>query len=631
MELLQHAQFDSVTFTSSGTNQAFSCLVESVRELECLDVAGATTLRDLFNSTSFNSSFVDSPEGAIRANVLNQNDLMVNMMDPSVLDLSSTTLYGMGSTCDGKRVGDGVINGMDMYVYGASLFRLGPYAGNPTDMSQILTVQGREDTQSRCSDDPYERVEWQKRLSYSSCFAVRDETAYQASLSGRRLLQATHYEELGTSTDDMQPMRDLDAHVFQWASGGHLGDWFLIQLPEINMAVDLFVRGAEPAPATQLSNVPAPQFNTTHVPDQPNQFDLRFIRHREFAEQPTDECAIIQASGDALAALQSGWISLSQRLPGEGTQRGSLCGFDIVLWQPAWAKQGRPCPMQLSAGSTAMDGRLGAIQRFDICSEPLGALYLVSPPTTTPSSPLLSPPPAAPPAEKTFVFSESHVSLTVESEEGLYDRVSAIRHVGMQSYQELLDDTAVFHYNITRVLEEPSDHPAISYYSSRRLQESTLSCPNGTKVRLQIAVVYYGSLDVGKLLTLVETLSTNRISIVCEASIDFADDAISPPPTPPPFPPSPSEDDDQSMLVGVVILLGVAVCCCCGAAVVMRRKKKKRDNHKPRLVVVSLFRRLRLVFAKHEEPSKQEEDSASLLGGMGNIKSACQPLLHQKF
>ena len=564
MELLQHAQFDSVTFTSSGPNQAFSCLVDSIRELECLDVAGATTLRDLLNSTSFNSSFVDSPEGAIRANVLNQNDLMVNMMDPSVLDLSSTTLYGMGSTCDGKRVGDGVINGMDMYVYGASLFRLGPYASNPTDMSQILTVQGREDTQSRCSDDPYERVEWQKRLSYSSCFAVRDETAYQASLSGRRLLQATHYDELGTS---------------------------------------LFVRGAEPAPATQLSNVPAPQYNTTHVPDQPNQFDMRFIRHRELAEQSTDECAIIQASGDALAALQSGWISLSQRLPGEGTQRGFLCGFDIVLWQPAWAKQGRPCPVQLSAGSTAMDGRLGAIQRFDICSEPLGALYLMSPPTTTPSSPLLSPPPAAPPAEKMFVFSESHVSLTVESEEDLYDLVSAIRNVGMQSYQELLDDTTVFRYNITRVLEEPSEHPAISYYSSRRLQESALSCPNGTKIRLQI-------------------------SIVCEASIDVADDPISPPPTPPPFPPITSEDDDQSMLVGVVILLGVAVCCCCGAAVVMRREKEKQEKYKPRLVVVSFFRRL--VFAKDEEPKKSEE-SASLLGGTGNVKSACQPLLRQQF
>ena len=627
MELLQHAQFDSVTFTSSGTNQAFACLVQSVRELECLDVAGATTLRDLLNSTTFNSSFVDTPEGALRANVLNQNDLMVNMMNPSVLDLSSTTLYGMGSTCDGKRVGDGVINGMDMYVYGASLFRLGPYANNPTDMSLIQTVQGREDTQSRCDDDPYERVDWQKRLSYASCFAVRDETSYQAFLSGRRLLQATHYEELGTSTDDMQPMRDLDARVFQWASGGDLGDWFLIQLPEINMAIDLFVRGAEPAPATQLSNVMAPAFNTTHVPESPSQFNMRFIRHRELAKQPTDDCAVIQASGDALSALQSGWISLSQRLPGEGSQRGSLCGFDIVLWQPSWAKQGRPCALQLSAGSTAMDGRLGAIQRFDSCSEPLGALYLVAPPppTTTPSLLQLSPPPSAPPGNKRFVLSESHVSAIVATKEELYSRVESMRDVAMQSYMELLDETILFEYNITRILDEPSAVSlfATSYYTSRRLQESTLPCTDGTKVRLRIEITYSGDIDLGRFLELLETLSTQRVSIVCEASVDFADDPISPPPSPPPFPPNPSEtDDNESVLMIAAILLGAASCCCCGAvAVVMRRKKKDEPKDEEHNLLVGS--------GKSSVGSGKSSVGSGKTSGM--VRSACRPLLQATY
>ena len=103
----------------------------------------------------------------------------------------------------GKRVGDGVVNGLDLYVLAASQFRLGPYydLGTPHELRNVPTVEGRDETISRCTDlDPYTRLEWQQRISYDACFAPSEEADFcalemwnttdrclAASYSGRRL------------------------------------------------------------------------------------------------------------------------------------------------------------------------------------------------------------------------------------------------------------------------------------------------------------------------------------------------------------------------------------------------------------------------------------------------------------
>ena len=47
--------------------------------------------------------------------------------------MSDAVLFGMRDQCDGKTVGDGVINGFDMFVLASTLFRMGPYATLPHD------------------------------------------------------------------------------------------------------------------------------------------------------------------------------------------------------------------------------------------------------------------------------------------------------------------------------------------------------------------------------------------------------------------------------------------------------------------------------------------------------------------
>ena len=544
MERLQFQQFDSVSFSTSGTNQAFTCLVQATREMECLDVAGATTLRNLLNETSFNSTFVSTPEGALRANILDQNDLMVDMLNPSIINLDSTTRYGMGLTCDGKRTGDGVINGMDMYVYAASLFRLGPYEDNPGSLADIFTVQGREDTQSRCNADPFERVEWQKRLAYSSCYALRDETAYQAAQSGRRLFQTTYLSDPGVSTPDMEPMRDLGAKVFDWAHGGTEGSWYLIQIPEINMVVDLFLRGAEAAASTPLSNEPPPQFNTTLIPEYPNDFHVRFLRHRELSEEDTSSCAIIQAAGDQLVALKSGWLSVSQRLPTEGSTRRALCGFDVVLWKPSWAVT-HSCELQVAAGSTGLDGRLGAIQRHDTCAEPLGALYIV---TSSPSPPALpSPPELPPPPPQAHVYKRTE-HYVVEAGQTAYSTASLIRDTRRLQVSSLLTHE-LLGWSFTTEQD--------SGYS----QHLSSGC-NSTLIGV-LTVIYTGSFDVDLIDSLPQNFSIEGTGIdsatvtVCDVTVE--EDISSPPALPPPEP----KNYDMALVVLLCIAISGCACACC--------------------------------------------------------------------
>lgn len=640
LELMQFAQYDSVTFESPGTNQAYTCQVAQVPQLECLDVAGASTLRNLVNQTSFNQSLTSVVNGgnALRANVLTQEDLMVDMIDVELETLDSTTLYGIGPTCDAKRVGDGVINGMDMFVYGASLFRLGPYANIGDDLSAVSTVQGREDTQSRCSEDPLNRLEWQQRLAFSACYALRDEPAYIASgASGRRLnsphdqsaLQiytpvdtaSTIYPRIGVRSPQYA---DLNARVYEWARGGGLGKWYIIHIPHASIAVELFVRGLEMAPATAISNALSPAFNATFVPINPDKFHLRFIRHREYSSLPTDECAIVQATGDQLIALQAGYINIAQRLPSTQTVRRFICGLDLVIWKPTWAEelQSREfalranrrraldaqddCPMQLAAGSTAMNGVYGAIQRESRCVLPLDGVDPQQAPPLLPSSPAAPPPPAT--------GASFRVVFEVNDQAEFEGKVEEFKQMIDQEFTTI---RLQYNFNITAniTVEKVAPLntvaavlPATDYYTSRMLQEAVDGICESSLWRADV-VVYAD--DVGALqeafAELMKNMGENGIvnTTYCESGnlLRYDDprerppgpSAVTAPSSPPSSPPLPpptlvaSSSSSTALYVAIWVLSSLLACCCCCFCIgfAMRRREceekekkcKKCDDH----------------------------------------------------
>lgn len=417
VEKLIHAQHQSVTTTSSGTNQAFVCGILAEPAFECLDIASSTTLSGVWNEVYTNSS-----SGAITANPFIDATFMTNVISAGDLNANLTNRFGMATSCQNKVVGDGVVSGMDLYVFGAAQFRLGPYNDIGDDLSAVVTTQGRPETRFRCGES-YSRLDWQNRIAWETCFSPEDEDRYILSTgTGRRLLDGGEKRVSGLvlAKDSPSPrhtglqlssesgatsrgMDDLGAKMYLWSNASPLGRWYILNLPKIVIAAELFVRGAEGAMATQLNNKEAPHFNSSEVPSESNLFDLRFVRHRERSGLDSEDCAIVEASGSQLSALQAGTISVSQRMI-HNNARSQLCAFDLVLWVPATAAVHRPlsCEVQLASGSSAMDGIRGSVQKTDSCAS--NALYdsnhFVPPPPPPPSlpgaTPTASPPPSSP-------------------------------------------------------------------------------------------------------------------------------------------------------------------------------------------------------------------------------------------
>jgi hypothetical protein len=168
-------------------------------------------------------------------------------------------------------------------------------------------------------------------------------------------------------------------------------------MPNLMISTELFVRGAELAGQTALNNKAAPLFNSTEVPLKANEYDLRFVRHRERMGLDSSKCAIVESTGSQLMALMAGSIGVGQRMSTTGG-RSHLCAFDLMMWVPAMKSYHQPigCQLQIAAGSAGMDGITGAVQMHDACASnalyeaPLD-LYSYPPPSPSPPPPSASP------------------------------------------------------------------------------------------------------------------------------------------------------------------------------------------------------------------------------------------------
>ena len=66
--------------------------------------------------------------------------------DPGTLHADATNLFGGAATCDGKIVGDGLINAYDFAVLLWTHFKQPPYDTLPLPLGSVATVAGRENT-----------------------------------------------------------------------------------------------------------------------------------------------------------------------------------------------------------------------------------------------------------------------------------------------------------------------------------------------------------------------------------------------------------------------------------------------------------------------------------------------------
>ena len=624
MERIMHEQYESITAGEPrGTNQAYTCRVANLGHMyECLDIAATTTLSNQYGETTFNESFTTTT-GSLEGNLFVHDNLMLDIATLESTNASNTPLFGMTTTCgNGKIMGDGVVNGFDTYVLIAAQFGLGAYASVSRAFSEVVTVNGRNDTKDRCDSDPYNRLEWQTRVAEMSCFTASDEDAYQQQLAGRRLeerlelsqgaegptsellfgpqftvaqrsrtmstnanpspasqgwspfglydeFNATHKTTPVVSTESYIPpivtlrtgvqsasstVRGLGIVIFEYAKNAQ-GTWYWINIPSVHAAMELTILGARNEKPIPLSNLRAPNYKTDNSPEDPNSYELRFIRHREFYNQETHKCAAIQSSRVQSNVMQNGAINVAQSMRA-GVM---LCAFDLILWKPASTPEYAPgCSIALGAGSVAMDFQGGGLQEKTACA--LSKTAISPPPAPLALPPALPPAPPAWPPESIQVVTMTQTLDFPGELKGLKDMLSRVSG----SVASTITDGA-----ITVLVTRNSTTAAGNSSFGRMLSQTdcgsevvTATFKFNAEKQLKTAEQqqFYDAMLAG-----ISASNTSSLTICGNPEWNFGSVIYAPPPAASGQPTFTTLAAVLSTIVAAILVLSVCVCCRCDA------------------------------------------------------------------
>jgi hypothetical protein len=289
-------------------------------------------------------------------------------------------------------------------------------------LSQVITTIFDYD------DDEWQFTATMDNKTVNSSSIISDICCATCGTNGRRRLQEKkQQDDLGIVVSRRTASQEC-----------HKGYWTTIHIPRIVISVEIFVEGLEAASKVVLSNAPVPDYNTSFVPENPGEFDMRFERHLEVLDRKdiSPRCAVIAASGSASFALHRGIISVSQYVnTGQNEARPlHLCGFNLVVWTPAAHATSFPpdgeaqnCNIRVLAGSSAIDGRFGSTQQSDACMTLTNPYFAVGqPPLPSSSPPSSSPPSSSPPSSSPPSSSPPSSSLPSSSDDDSLATIIAI-------------------------------------------------------------------------------------------------------------------------------------------------------------------------------------------------------------
>jgi hypothetical protein len=215
-------------------------------------------------------------------------------------------------------------------------------------------------------------------------------------------LNATHAFPVAAAVPTLEPLSppptavtatpatsNLDARVFEY-SVTRSGTWYWINIPSVHLSLEITLSSFGIHEGVALSNERVPNYMEPRVPHHPERHALRFVRHREFYDLDTRDCAAIASSRRASNAMENGVIYVGQSMR-PGTK---MCGFDLMVWKPTKNRRSLAAesPVCVVAGSSTMNGAGGSIQRTTAC---VGThMGNEQTPTSTPAPP--TPPPPSP-------------------------------------------------------------------------------------------------------------------------------------------------------------------------------------------------------------------------------------------
>lgn len=200
-------------------------------------------------------------------------------------------------------------------------------------------------------------------------------------------------------------MRTLDIDVAEWGVVEGYGRWIRMRAPGVQVAMEIYLSGLSVDDPVHLSLQSVPTKNCTNckpIDEDPRSVVIAFARRTEYEDDYSSAifdkqkslCANIVPAALQSSVLIGNTIALRQQPP------NYACGFDIFLWVPSFPKSGVHVSMQASpysfsarrlaavgaesalvaseigcdkdigvlAGSSAMDGFRGRIQRTSSCT-----------------------------------------------------------------------------------------------------------------------------------------------------------------------------------------------------------------------------------------------------------------------
>ena len=344
---------------------SFACAVSSAPQLECIDLAGPTTLAATSIGTTA-QRLVDSSDPETR--------------HFHAASRSHTTSYhrprfGVKRDCGDSEQGeclpsnDGAIGAYDVAAMLWYILAEPPYDTLQQVPAQVKTVMPGE-VAARCAGSA-------------------DSAPREDDVSARAVWAMQHYNR---SADELS---DMTATVNTW-SQAKSGGWVKVALSGVQTVYELLLIGLshDPQREVELSGEAFPDQDCGEecAPDLPEQIQIRFARRMEYAHRSSlaavseadslswavtlasDACATINGNFGGGVAMRGSTLSLRQDPPTKA------CSFDVFVWVP---QQSAPARLRLAAGSSSQ-GTTPSLLRMDVSSA-----HLLPSPST-----LLSTPPA---------------------------------------------------------------------------------------------------------------------------------------------------------------------------------------------------------------------------------------------
>lgn len=423
VEFAEMERYANLAATSNTVND-YWCALATRPELLCLDIAGPSTLSNSLNTTTFDLT---------SDTVFSNGEFIVDIYETA--DNTSLNLFGQYDKCDGKVVGDGLINVFDIATMIAYIFKDYEYAGLDRNPGQVATVQGRDRLHLQC-DDPVTRVDYLSSYAADTCVyfdngrRLQSLTPVTAQTLWRRwqsmplltpqdspMTTRTWLPAVGANLDmTMVPARQLAVaqHSLYPEYDYPDGRWYTLRTASVSLRLHVVLTGL---PGGQTNTKLTYRLYDGLPPDDPMQQEIRYTRLCEFARCDST-CASIETAHPSRVAMRHNTLELLQR------PIADACPFETHIWVPYRSATDDRCVgleyLMIGDGVRGQFARDTACTRNLLFPPPPTPLYVGSSPPRPPPAPVVSyvpppppnaslsfpPPPSADPpsADKTWVW-----------------------------------------------------------------------------------------------------------------------------------------------------------------------------------------------------------------------------------